>query len=117
MVETNDLADDGEDNGSVPSTPTEVEHRDVPTAVEPGSGDLCARPYRNPCPAGALGVDRYPVTVRRHVGADGAVAVESWFVHGLSHNYPGGDPEGTFTDPHGPDVTTAAYEFFERAAR
>jgi hypothetical protein len=38
--------------------------------------------------------------------------VDFWIIHGLGHDYPGGDPAGSFTDPAGPDVTTAAYTWF-----
>jgi hypothetical protein len=33
------------------------------------------------------------------------------------HNYPGGDPSGTFSDPLGPDITTPTFEFFRMHAR
>jgi poly(hydroxyalkanoate) depolymerase family esterase len=114
-VGTNDLADDGAHNGSVSPVPT-IENRDLDqlSSASPGSGDTCLHDYpRNPCPAGALGIDTYPTTIRRFAGAGGQTIVEAWLIHGLSHNYPNGDVEGSFTDPHGPDLTTAAFDFFE----
>lgn len=116
-VGTNDLADDGRRNGSVAPVPA-VEHRhlDELESAAPGSGDACLHTFpRNPCPAGALGIDHYPTTIRRYaddLGA-GATVVEAWLIHGLSHNYPGGDYAGTFTDPHGPRISEAMFDFFE----
>lgn len=112
----NDLADDGEANGSVSNQP-ESEHRGFDQEPAPGT-DLCLRYANNPCPAGAAGYRDYPTTVDRYLGTDGSVVAESWLLHGLSHSYPGGDPDdGTFTDPHGPGITAPMYEFFLAAAR
>jgi hypothetical protein len=36
-----------------------------------------------------------------------------WLIHGLGHDYPGGDPRGSFTDPIGPDVTAGAWDYFD----
>jgi poly(hydroxyalkanoate) depolymerase family esterase len=113
---TNDLADDGAHNASVPQAPATVEHRHLESIGEadPGAGDACARDFpRNPCPLGALGIAPYPATVRTYVDGAGAPLLEAWLVHGLSHNYSGGSYAGTFTDPYGPDITGAAWAFFE----
>ena len=115
-VGTNDRADDGEANGSVPSNPSETEHRDVDERLVANvgtAGDVCVRNKQFPCAAGATGWSAYPVTVRRYRGADDCVVVESWLIHGLSHDYPGGDPRGSFTDPAGPDLTAATWAFFD----
>jgi poly(3-hydroxybutyrate) depolymerase len=80
----------------------------------------------NPCPGNTLGWQTYPHTVTKFADNNGAcspatrgtplpdqcVAVESWFIHGISHNYSGGSTEGTFADPIGPDTTLAAWRFF-----
>lgn len=80
----------------------------------------------NPCPGSTLGWDGYPFTVTKFADNTGAcapasrplplpercVAVESWFIHGISHSYAGGSNEGTFADPLGPDTTGAAWAFF-----
>lgn len=115
-VGANDLADDGSLNGSVSHQPV-VEQRGFDQAAAP-STDACVKYARNPCPAGIVGWRDYPTTVSRYLDRAGRVVVESWLLHGLSHNYPGGDANnGTFADPHGPDVTTAMYDFFVAHAR
>jgi hypothetical protein len=97
--------------------PDDVEHHGFDQDTSPGV-QLCDTTWNNPCPAGFVGWTDYPTTVTRHRDADRDVVVESWFLHGLSHNYPGGHPtEGTFTDPHGPDVTTPLFEFFLASQR
>jgi hypothetical protein len=112
-VGTDDLADDGQANGSVPHTPTSREV-DVPDGQPrpPGSWDVCADDLtdHNPCPGGVLGP--YPVVIRRY-----ADVVEAWSIVGLSHNWSGGDREGSFTDPYGPNITPPLYDFFEKHAR
>ncbi|WP_373081002.1 hypothetical protein [Zhongshania sp.] len=54
-----------------------------------------------------LGCRRY-----RDQTGEGDVIVEAWYLYGMAHNYPYGHPEGNYTDPAGPDVTTAGYQFF-----
>ena len=112
---TNDLADDGQHNGSVPLTPTSIENRDMESlsSADPANGDACLHTFpRNPCVLGAAGVRPYPSTVRHYVDADGREVVQSWTIHGLSHNYSGGSFDGNFTDPYGPNITQAAWDFF-----
>ena len=116
-VGTNDLADgdDGLQDGSISSIP-EIDSSHMTAAPAPVATTECIRPNNNPCTGPALGVATYPYEIRRFRDQYGAgrTIVESWYIYGLAHNYPYGDPEGTFTDPTGPDVTTAALEFFER---
>ena len=98
------------------STTPETTQRDATPG--PTSTDLCLQEWNNPCTADAAGWQDYPTTVSRFRAADGNVVVESWLLHGLSHDYPGGDrTAGTFTDPHGPDITTAMLDFFLANAR
>jgi poly(hydroxyalkanoate) depolymerase family esterase len=109
---TNDLADDGERNASVSLQP-EVEQRGVDQGIQPGSGDLCIPPPSSlPCAGGVLGLPSYPSTIERYRGAGGKVVVEFWAIHGLNHAYAGGNPQGSFVDPMGPDLTSEAWDFF-----
>jgi poly(hydroxyalkanoate) depolymerase family esterase len=111
-----DLADDGARNGSVSPVPDREERGAGPTR-EP-STDLCIQPYNNPCIADAAGWSDYPATISRYRDTTGRVVVESWLLHGMSHAYPGADrTAGTYTDPHGPNITTAMFDFFVANAR
>ena len=116
-VGANDLADDGEMNGSVSHT-AETQDRDSGPPQDP-STDLCVQEWNNPCPADVMGWTDYPSTISRYRDStSGAVVVESWVLHGMSHNYPGGDRSaGTFTDPHGPSATQLLWSFFAASAR
>jgi poly(3-hydroxybutyrate) depolymerase len=113
-VGTNDLADNGQPDGSVSPVPV-IDTSHLPEAPEdpPGGDDCSDREDNSPCPGGALGYRTYPYEIHRYQDGSGRTIVESWIIHGLSHNYPYGDPDGDYTDPAGPDITTAGYRFFD----
>jgi hypothetical protein len=50
--------------------------------------------------------------VRTYHDSAGRTVVEAWLIHGVLHNYSGGDDGGSFTDPNGSDITAAAWDFF-----
>jgi poly(hydroxyalkanoate) depolymerase family esterase len=54
------------------------------------------------------------VTVRRWTDSRGVVVHEYRLIDGLGHAWSGGAPDGSYTDPTGPDVTRAMYDFLER---
>lgn len=43
---------------------------------------------------------------------DGKVIMEKFIVAGMDHAWPGGSPEGSYTDPKGPDASRIMWEFF-----
>ena len=114
-IGTNDWADNALHDGSVSPVPTSIEQRNLDSfgRIGTGAGDGCAHDFpRNPCPFGAVGITPYPITVRHYTDVRGAEVVQSWLVHGLSHNYPGGTFEGGFSDPYAGDLTPAIWQFF-----
>ena len=115
---TNDLADDGQLNASIPRAPSSVEHRALEQSPSPGSGDACIHNNSWTCPGGVLGFeDEYPHTISRWEDTDGCVVVEAWAIHGMTHAYPGATATGDYTEPLGPDITRATYAFFTTNTR
>jgi poly(hydroxyalkanoate) depolymerase family esterase len=115
---TNDWADNGAADGSVSQSPEIDDSHLAPVMAPPGTEPkTCPTENNNPCSGQELGYETYGYEISRYrqTGGNGCVLVEGWMVEGLAHNYVGGDQEGTFVDPTGPDITTAAWDFFEQA--
>jgi poly(3-hydroxybutyrate) depolymerase len=47
-----------------------------------------------------------------HCNASRQAIFEQWVVHGAGHAWSGGSPDGSYTDPQGPDATREMLRFF-----
>jgi len=83
---TDDLADDGVANGSVPSRPAKTS-------------------------ASYAQAGRYS-TIRTYVDSRKAELGAYWLVHGMKHAWSGGNGSQQFSDPSGPNASAAMYAFF-----
>jgi poly(hydroxyalkanoate) depolymerase family esterase len=83
---TDDLADDGALNGSVPTVPWKTTQGQVP------------------------GGESY--TINTYADGSNAELAQYWTVHGMKHAWSGGNPAESYADPSGPDETAAMYAFF-----
>ncbi|HEY2254050.1 MAG TPA: esterase, partial [Variovorax sp.] len=47
-----------------------------------------------------------------HACAQGRPSVEHWLLHGAGHAWSGGNAQGSYTDPTGPDASAEMLRFF-----
>jgi poly(hydroxyalkanoate) depolymerase family esterase len=104
----------------------------VPLIVFHGESDPTVDHVNADCLVRAVlpdaGHRRRPLTTRGQVpgghsytrqvysGSDGAALVELWTIHQAGHAWSGGSPDGSYTDPQGPDASTELVRFFAEHA-
>jgi poly(hydroxyalkanoate) depolymerase family esterase len=81
-----DWADDGSDNGSVPTAPTKST-----SGQSPGGQSYTTSYYSD---------------------GHGRELAQLWLVHGMGHAWSGGNAAEQYADPAGPGETAAMYDFF-----
>jgi poly(hydroxyalkanoate) depolymerase family esterase len=83
---TDDLADDGLSNGTVPSTPASTTN-----GTSPGGQTYAVKHYDD---------------------KSGAELAQYWIVHGMNHAWSGGNASQSYSDAAGPSETDAMWTFF-----
>jgi poly(hydroxyalkanoate) depolymerase family esterase len=56
--------------------------------------------------------DGHPYTRFVYQDRNGGPIMEYWLVHGAGHAWSGGNPDGSYTDPKGPDASREMLDFF-----
>jgi poly(hydroxyalkanoate) depolymerase family esterase len=114
------------DGGAVTGGPSEVSRTTVPTIVFHGDRDTTVNPMNgdqvitqatpqtslktNIVRGRATGGIRYVRTIRDD--DTGRSMLEHWFLQGVGHAWSGGSPNGSYTDPRGPDASREMIRFF-----
>nr|WP_018262479.1 PHB depolymerase family esterase [Methylobacterium sp. WSM2598] len=105
-----------------PPVPTIVFHGDGDRTVSPINGDHVIAQVRSDAAlteAVTRGESPGGVAYTRTVHADraGREILEQWVLHGGGHAWSGGSPNGSYTDPRGPDASREMMRFFLAHAR
>lgn len=91
--------------------PTIVFHGDQDKTVHPRNADRASMREMAPMiEHGHSGGRAY--TRARHHDANRRVVLEQWIIHGGKHAWFGGNPEGSYVDPSGPDASREMMRFF-----
>ncbi|EGV17396.1 extracellular catalytic domain type 1 short-chain-length polyhydroxyalkanoate depolymerase [Thiocapsa marina] len=109
-------------DGRVPLVPTIVFHGDSDITVNPVNADqvIAASPgatqlRETRIPGESAGGIRY--TRRLYTDENGRAPLEQWILHGAGHAWSGGSPDGSYTEPRGPDASREMLRFFMQHAR
>lgn len=105
--------------GQRPRMPTIVFHGDADQVVHPRNGEhvvAAALAGHGDAPRAAASrtqsFNGRHVTRRTYPDGRGRAAVELWLLHDGGHAWAGGSPDGSFTDPAGPDASAEMLRFF-----
>lgn len=96
-------------HGTADATVHPANGRQVVEAVQPEGGSTISDPV---AANGRRGATKKVVR-----DAAGRVVAEHWAVHGGPHAWSGGSPQGSYTDPQGPDATAEMLRFFRQHPR
>jgi len=106
------MRDGGELAGTRTKTPTIVFHGDRDTTVNPVNGNQVIAQAK-PATSLQTTVVRGSGYVRTIQADDtGRSVLEHWFLQGIGHAWSGGSPNGSYTDPRGPDASWEMVRFF-----
>ena len=101
------------------TVPTIVFHADGDTTVHPSNSDhvlaqagTTAGNLTTTVEHGEVANGGRKFTRTLHSNSCGIAVLEQWTVHGGGHAWSGGSPEGSYTDPRGPDASRAMLRFF-----
>lgn len=107
--------------GSVAPVPTIVFHGDRDSVVSPINGDQVIDQFkfatasrRSVVQGRSDGGGAYTRSIE--VEANGRPSSEHWVLHGSGHAWAGGSPDGSYTDPRGPDASSEMVRFFLESA-
>lgn len=107
-----------------PAQPIIVFHGDRDTTVHPRNGEQVISQSADRCAPSSVDVtiehhrirDGHAYTRTVHCDSAGRTALEHWLVHGAGHAWFGGSPDGSMTDPKGPDAAREMIRFFFQRA-
>jgi poly(hydroxyalkanoate) depolymerase family esterase len=106
-----------------PPVPLIVFHGEGDPTVDHVNADLLVRavlpdagPRQRPLTTRGQVPGGHRYTRRVYSGGDGTSLVEHWTIHQAGHAWSGGSPDGTYTDPQGPDASSELVRFFAEHA-
>ena len=105
--------------GAASSVPTIVFHGDADAVVHLGNGEaviqsvISATPTTPPVDETGLSAQGQRYTRTRYPRAGKPDQAERWVLHGAGHAWSGGNAQGSYTDPKGPDASREMWRFFQ----
>ncbi|HEU0204060.1 MAG TPA: PHB depolymerase family esterase [Burkholderiaceae bacterium] len=120
-------ASQGRSTAAAPTSPAQpiiVFHGDRDTTVHPRNGEQVVSQSVDRRATSSAGAtieqgripDGHAYTRTIHYDRAGRPALEHWLVHGAGHAWFGGSPNGSMTDPKGPDAAREMIRFFFQSA-